>query len=128
MPAYATDAWSQVFWGAQSGREISSFLLSKSSVAPQKHLAVFIPHTAITQVVPVGSGDIPRTSFPDCTAVAQNSEPVPGVCASLPLIFTCYLKQSRKGAVLQCQLSPAVLKGFFLLNSTSAHQSVQCQG
>lgn len=127
MSAYATDAWSQVFWGAQSGREMSSFLLSKSSVSPQKHLAVFIPHTAIIQIAPVGSGDIPRTSFPGCSAAAQNSEPVPGVCDSLLLIFTFYLKQSRKGAVLQCQFSPAVLKGFFLLSSTGAHQSVQCQ-
>lgn len=78
--------------GAQSGREMSSLLLSKSSGTPQKPLAVFIPHAA----------------------AAQNSEPVPVVCDSLPLIFTCYLKQSRKGAVLLCQLSPAVLKGFFL--------------
>lgn len=105
---------------------MSSFLLSKSSGTPHKHLAVFVPHTAVAQVAPVGSGDVPRASLPGCSAVAQNSEPVPGVCDSLPLIFTCYLKQSRRGAVLQCQLSPAVLKGFFLLSSPGAHQSAQC--
>lgn len=80
MSAYATDAWSQVFEGPQSRREMSSFLLSKSSVTPQKHL-VFIPYTAITQTAPVGSGDIPRTSFTGCSAVAQS--------LSLGCVFPC---------------------------------------
>ncbi|RLW07125.1 hypothetical protein DV515_00004286, partial [Chloebia gouldiae] len=46
---YATDAWSQVFEEAQSEREMSSFRLSKSNGTPQKHLAVFVPHTAVAQ-------------------------------------------------------------------------------
>lgn len=89
------------------GKQFHSCL---SSGTPQKRWAVFIPHAAAAQVVPVGC-DIPRTSFPGCRAVAQHSEPVPGLCDSLPLIFTCYLKQSRRGALL---LFPCCFEGVFL--------------